>query len=391
MSCPRCGENCRCEPKPEANAPTKQWIDPEAYDASEQRFAASLDEPAAPRFVVEEEPRTTEPDAASVINASVSGEIDEILQEIQQERNDRAAIKQNLPSILDKSFSQGAQEPGSWRNEVAARLNRYRARRRAPEPRYPSLQLKFEPDSFAWSSPAPPPEAPALPPVTRQSLAVDSAPALPQPARTEAPESSARILEFPRSSVAPPQRLDELAEPVIDRPRILDVPDVEPPPPALGGIMIEPLEKPADEKRPGIEIPLQTAPLWRRLTAGLVDGVVVATALALGGYIFVKMAPDLPAGGHLALAAGAMAAAFWVAYQYLLLVYSGSTPGLRLARLQLCQFDGSAARRRIRRWRVMASILSGLSLGLGYAWCFLDEDQLCWHDRITRTHLGPTH
>ena len=24
----------------------------------------------------------------------------------------------------------------------------------------------------------------------------------------------------------------------------------------------------------------------------------------------------------------------------------------------------------------------------GYAWVFLDEDSLCWHDRITGTHLG---
>jgi hypothetical protein len=38
---------------------------------------------------------------------------------------------------------------------------------------------------------------------------------------------------------------------------------------------------------------------------------------------------------------------------------------------------------------VFASVLSGLSLGLGYAWCWLDEDQLCWHDRITRTYMAP--
>ena len=38
------------------------------------------------------------------------------------------------------------------------------------------------------------------------------------------------------------------------------------------------------------------------------------------------------------------------------------------------------------RWR---RILSALSLGLGYAWCMLDEDQLCWHDRITKTHSAP--
>jgi uncharacterized RDD family membrane protein YckC len=88
------------------------------------------------------------------------------------------------------------------------------------------------------------------------------------------------------------------------------------------------------------------------------------------------------------LAAG-ISALFWGAYQYLLLVYSGSTPGLRLARLELTRFDGSQAGRRLRRWRVLASFLSATSLGMGYAWVFLDEDALCWHDRITHTYLAP--
>jgi uncharacterized RDD family membrane protein YckC len=68
---------------------------------------------------------------------------------------------------------------------------------------------------------------------------------------------------------------------------------------------------------------------------------------------------------------------------------AGSTPGLKLAKLELSQFDGRPVPRSLRRWRVLASVLSGLSLGLGYAWCFLDEDELCWHDRITHTYMAP--
>jgi hypothetical protein len=26
---------------------------------------------------------------------------------------------------------------------------------------------------------------------------------------------------------------------------------------------------------------------------------------------------------------------------------------------------------------------------MGYAWVFLDEGSLCWHDRITHTYLAP--
>jgi len=69
-------------------------------------------------------------------------------------------------------------------------------------------------------------------------------------------------------------------------------------------------------------------------------------------------------------------------------VFSKTTPGLWLAKLEVTRFDGAPASRSLRRWRVLASLLSCVSLGLGYAWCFLDEDRLSWHDRITRTHLG---
>jgi hypothetical protein len=73
----------------------------------------------------------------------------------------------------------------------------------------------------------------------------------------------------------------------------------------------------------------------------------------------------------------------------LLIVYSGTTPGLLLARLELTRFDGAPVNRRLRRWRVLASFLSAVSLGMGYLWVFLDEDALCWHDRITHTYLAP--
>jgi uncharacterized RDD family membrane protein YckC len=70
--------------------------------------------------------------------------------------------------------------------------------------------------------------------------------------------------------------------------------------------------------------------------------------------------------------------------------FCGTTLGLRLARLKIAKFDGAAVPRKLRRWRVFASLLSCLSLGLGYTWCLFDEDQLTWHDRITRTHLAPS-
>jgi uncharacterized RDD family membrane protein YckC len=202
------------------------------------------------------------------------------------------------------------------------------------------------------------------------------------------PDTSAKIIEFPRSN-AEPKPLDELAEPVLDRPRILEAPEPSPPPPALGGIIIEPVPEPMNDRRPGFEIPLQGAPMKRRLAAGGIDAAVVLSVLAGSAYLFTILAfiPSL----RQALTASVLSIWLcWSIYQYLMLVYTGSTPGLRLMKLQLRKFDDSPVPRALRRWRVLASILSGVSLGLGYAWCFLDEDQLCWHDRITRTYMAPT-
>jgi uncharacterized RDD family membrane protein YckC len=201
--------------------------------------------------------------------------------------------------------------------------------------------------------------------------------------------SGAKIIEFPRStaSEAPPP-MDELAEPVLQRPRILEAPEIASAP-ALGGITIEGVKQKEIEKRPGIDFPLQTAPVARRLVAAALDWLAVAAATTLFAFIFWKISTVRPPRFQMLGLAAGIPCLLWVVYQYLLIVYSGSTPGLRLAGLEVTQFNGISANRARRRWRVLASYLSAVSLGMGYAWLFLDEDTLCWHDRITHTYLSP--
>jgi uncharacterized RDD family membrane protein YckC len=315
-----------------------------------------------------------------------------------------------------------AEDAAAWRQEVAARLHRYKARRKPRPPRYPSLRLRFEGEEAAAGPGETSAQPAALPPqmsasnLALSNLAFDQfaasaaheieSPALtlghPAPLPSEADrldpapaqsttQTTAKIIEFPRSWTPAPAPLDELAEAVcdIDSPRILEAPEVVPPPPALGGITIEPAPQPELERRPGIDFPLQSAPLLRRVACAAIDGMIVAAACALFGFIFWKMSAIRPPRVQLPGVAAGLFAIFWPAYEYLLLVYSGSTPGMRLAQLQLARFDGRPANRRLRRWRVLASFLSAASLGMGYAWAFLDEDALCWHDRITHTYLAP--
>jgi len=293
----------------------------------------------------------------------------------------------------------------AWRDELSARLNSYRTRRKAPPPRYPSLRLPFGPAASALRTPpleeslsahafesardhAFPPEE------TKNKSSKAEEPVLlmqrAAPAPLHSTQSGAKIIEFPRFAWGPPPApLDQLAEPVIDHPRILEVPEVAPPPPALGGITIEPARVEEPERVPGIDIPLQSAPLGRRLLASMIDWVIIGTASALFGFVFWKVTAVRPPQIQIFALAAGISALFWASYQYLLMVYAATTPGLRLARLELTRFDGSPTRRSLRRWRVLASYLSAASLGMGYAWLFLDEDSLCWHDRITHTYLAP--
>jgi uncharacterized RDD family membrane protein YckC len=387
--------------------PVARLIDPDAYDASEQRFAASIEEKAVPRrFVADAELE------ASIISgesdSSPQAESNESTSRLSAssapEEDTRSSVEEKpetvAPSTLIHADFLRSPDSGSWRGEVADRVSNYRARRRPREPRYPSLQLKFDPPPAVWTSRATPiqsvitaasgqlavsvPEPLSAPPEA-QSLPSRKDDA---PHRLNASDAGARILEFPRSA-APAPFLDELAEPVTDRPRILEVPELLLPPPALGGILIEQVEEPAKERRPGFELPLQAAPMSRRLLAGAIDSLLVISAFAVFTYIFFRVTSIVPALRQAVSISVILIALFWATYQYLLLVYAGTTPGLKLARLQLSRFDGAAVPRKIRRWRVIASILSGLSLALGYAWCFMDEDQLCWHDRITRTYMAP--
>jgi len=353
---------------PDVSQHDPKLIDPEAYDASEQEFAASL----------ERQPTTSHHFCVDENNVSPSAG--------PAKDQDTSAIEKHEPAAADDASASLEQtDMESWRQEVAAKLHSYRAKKRPRPPRYPSLQLKFDPpesthdscvrDEFSAGQPNPPDVTP--------SATSGSAPGF------QGPEPLGKLLEFPRSYSAPPQPLDELAEPVLDRPRIVEVPDTLPPPPALGGILIEPTEEPVIERRPGFELPLRAAPMIRRVLAAALDGFVVLLGMAIFGYIFFRMSSSLPSWKQLVSIGAGLAATFWAGYQYLLMVHTGTTPGLRAAKLRLSRFDGSLVPRRLRQWRVLASIMSALSLGLGYAWCFLDEDQLCWHDRITHTYVAP--
>ena len=300
------------------------------------------------------------------------------------------ADEKSLGEKVEEKVRLGLREeldPPHWRNLVSAKVNRYKSRRPRPE-RYPSLQLKFEQRPGSRVAPA---EGPARSSAqySTASTAPDFEPRESELAPPAASETSARVLEFPRP-LAPPIRTDELAEPILNRPRIVEAPELLPPPPAMGGILIESLERPEPERRPGFDMPLASATLTRRAAAGMIDALVVTLAVVAFAQIFLRLSDAQPGAKTISGLVAGLLAVLWPIYQFVLVVYSGTTPGLRLCGLRIERFDGTPAPRKVRGWRVVVSMLSAISLAIGYLWCFLDEDQLSWHDRITSTHLAAT-
>lgn len=429
MACPRCGDVCQCHagvrtpastqlrPKFEVDndpaSPSTVLVDPEQYDASEEHFSASLDTPAppVPRFVVSDpvleemhappspqnvaspEPNTSTPieTLAEVAASNPAPVMNEATTPAEVPRTATAApaTRAALSHPPDSSPN-----PDAWKEELAARLSSYRAKRKPRPPKYPSLALDFEPAPVTASARKPDvrtslarqPDQKLSPEPPAQSIRV-------VPAENIAPPlslpPSGRLLEFPRLFGPEEVSPDQLAEPVCEQPRILEAPELELPAPALGGIVLDNTNASEIEERPGFEVPLRSASISRRLCAAAVDATIILSAGLLFACIFVRLVSVLPPLPHLLATATLVMGALSAGYHYLLLTYAATTPGLRLAKLHLSHFDGSPVLRSKRRWRVLASLLSAVSVGLGFAWCFLDEDALCWHDRITQTHLVP--
>src|ERR1022692_4121369 len=134
--------------------------------------------------------------------------------------------------------------PDSWRVEVAARLERYRTRRKPRTPRYPSLLLPFD-SPGSWSRSAAESKTGLTEAGSADALARadsdftfdaeeqrtafaepgSSGTAFDETSHAEAAyagfgsalEQSAKVIEFPRSAVIPVFQSSDLADPVVDR------------------------------------------------------------------------------------------------------------------------------------------------------------------------------
>ena len=353
-------------------------IDPEKYEASEEQFAASLSD-MAPASEARSNPAplaAITPTERGFRDGKSSGAM----------ATAAIAIKESRPA-----------ESPEWKNEVSSRVSRYRSRRRSRSEHSRSMALDFEAladaDGMEAVAREPRPQNNEFKGDTLSQL-TETVRAMEMKNYVEISEAEAKVIEFPRP--ADIENIVELAEPVVPPPpRIFEAEDVEqaartqegheaaavaPPVPTF---MLDSIPM-GEIEEPEFELPLPVAPVALRLFGLGIDlAVVCAACLLFGATLFLmsSVPPDRSGFGLAAL----FGVAAWCTYQNLFLTRQGSTPGMRAVGLALTGFEQQPVTGRELKLRAWSVMLSSVSLGLGFAWALLDEDRLCWHDRISRT------
>jgi uncharacterized RDD family membrane protein YckC len=129
------------------------------------------------------------------------------------------------------------------------------------------------------------------------------------------------------------------------------------------------------------------APLAIRAVAGVLDFSIIVVAVGVFLAVFYLMGgvalTDLEGLRSISVAFLAIVCFYWIFY----VGYLGGTSGMNWLGLRVLNFDGQPPTSAQRRTRALGTILSTLSLGLGFAWSLADEEKLTWHDRMSKTFV----
>jgi len=147
--------------------------------------------------------------------------------------------------------------------------------------------------------------------------------------------------------------------------------------------------EPASRERPAAAFFLPVAPLAKRGMAALLDALCLL--FSYGGFLtlFTSLGGRFSFSKLNVMVYAATLALFYVQYFALFTVFGGATPGMMLCRLQVTNYDGEQPTPRQLLMRSLGYLLSAGTFFLGFLWAHWDEDQLTWHDRLSRTYLAP--
>jgi len=247
--------------------------------------------------------------------------------------------------------SRPMEQDAAWQGELAQRLDAFRTRRRKLAPNAAQSQFSF--DSPSEKMPSHTPVGVAETPASVEedfsfTIAIGG-------------PSKKRVLEESRMEI-----------------------DVSLPPDSESSPRTQAME---DERKsqPGLH---PVASIDDRRLAAVID--LFCLLFAYGGFLMLFGS----LGGQFTLnklSAAVYAATFAIVYlQYFALftIFGGTTPGMMMRGLQVVSFSGEPPTPRQMFLRSAGYILSAGTFFLGFLWAMWDEDELTWHDRLSRTHLS---
>ena len=239
----------------------------------------------------------------------------------------------------------------AWRGELVQRLTAYRTRRRKRPANNDQSQFSFEqvPQSKAKRTSVATEE-----PSTHVEEDFSFTIAIGRPSKQQTNEKSPMEIDV---SLQPEAATSAQEQPVVE----------------------------GSQSQPGL---YPVASIDDRRIAAVID--LVCLLFAYGG--FLGLFGSL--GGHFTLSklsVAVCASTFAIVYlQYFALftIFGGTTPGMMMRGLQVVSFSGDTPTPRQMLLRSVGYLLSAGTFFLGFLWAMWDEDELTWHDRLSRTYLS---
>jgi uncharacterized RDD family membrane protein YckC len=122
-----------------------------------------------------------------------------------------------------------------------------------------------------------------------------------------------------------------------------------------------------------------------RFAAAAVDGAMILIGFGLVVITFRGMGGSFGPGRVMWIGLAATLALVSLLYGLIWVVAGRETLGMTFADLQLITFDGFPLDPRSRMLRFASTWLSFCSGGVGLLWAMADEENLTWHDHISKT------
>jgi uncharacterized RDD family membrane protein YckC len=122
-----------------------------------------------------------------------------------------------------------------------------------------------------------------------------------------------------------------------------------------------------------------------RMVAAAIDGAIILFGFGLLVALFQVLGGSFGGGKTLWMGLTVALALVSMLYGLIWAIAGRETAGMRLTDLQLITFDGFQLDPRSRALRFASTWLSFCSGGLGLLWAVADEENLTWHDHISKT------